>query len=106
MPTNAPSNILLSNAKLSTPAWLQSSPPNAARRIGVARRMLLFSNSTVKTLKNPSMGFLFSFYVATAPAVEPISKAGDILLVQSARSDEEDNKSDDRTTQFARNIQL
>src|SRR6185503_6677215 len=106
MPTKAPSSILLSSAKLSTPAWLQRAPPSAANRMGVARRIPLLSSSTVKTLKNPSMLATFSFQVTASPASEPIAHAHDTLLIQFPCSNKEDNESDDRASQLARDSQI
>src|SRR5687767_3613809 len=106
MPTKAPSSILLSSARLSIPAWLQSAPPSAANRIGVASRIPLLSNSTVKTLKNPSMLLAFSFQVTASPASEPIPCPNDTLLIQLPCGNKENNKSDDGASQFSRDSQL
>src|SRR5512138_327870 len=100
MPMKAPSSILLSRARLRTPAWLQSAPPSAARRIGVARRMPLLSSSTVKTLKNPSMSFALSFQAAVAAAGGPLADAADVLMVQFSCCDEENDKANDRPAQL------
>src|SRR5687768_9540004 len=102
MPTNAPSSILLSNARLSTPAWLQIAPPSAASRIGVASRMPLLSSSTVKTLKNPSMSATLSFQRATSFAGGPLARPGDVLLIQLPGCHKEDDETDDRAAQLAR----
>src|SRR5919106_2209937 len=98
MPTKAPSSILLSRARLSTPAWLQRAPPSAASRIGVARRIPLLSNSTVKTLKNPSMLGAFSFQLIASLASGPLPRPNDTLLIQLACSNKEDNEPDDRAS--------
>src|SRR6266508_3198102 len=104
MPTKAPSSILLSNARLSTPAWLQSAPPRAANRMGVARRMPLLSSSTVKTLKNPSMLLTLSFQLTVSPARQPITDADDAHLIELPGRHKQDNEPDDRAAQFAWNI--
>src|SRR5215207_1127560 len=106
MPTKAPSSILLSSARLSTPAWLQMAPPSAANRMGVASRIPLLSSSTVKTLKNPSMSAAFSFQVLAPPTREPIPDAGDTLFVEPARSHKEDNEAYDGPSQLTRDIQI
>src|SRR5688572_13548803 len=106
MPTKAPSSILLSSARLSTPAWLQMAPPSAANRMGVASRIPLLSNSTVKTLKNPSILRAFSFQVSTASAREPIPRPEDTLFIQLPCSNKENNKSNDGASQFPWDSQL
>src|SRR5512132_4270681 len=106
MPTKAPSSILLSSARLSTPAWLQSAPPSAASRMGVARRMPLLSNSTVNTLKNPSMLLTLSFQLAIPAASQPIPDAHDAPLIEFPCCHKQDNEPDDRAPQFAWNVQL
>src|SRR6185503_13356379 len=106
MPTKAPSSILLSSARFSTPAWLQMAPPSAASRIGVARRIPLLSSSTVKTLKNPSMLAALSFQGTASFSGEPLTRPGNILFIKLPCRHKEDDKSDDGTSQLARDIQI
>src|SRR5215510_2139079 len=106
MPTKAPRSILLSSARLSTPAWLQRAPPSAANRMGVARRIPLLSSSTVKTLKNPSMLAAFSFQATGSLAIKPRPRADDAFLIQLPRSNKKDDESNDRAAQLSRDIQF
>src|SRR5690349_4378957 len=106
MPTNAPSSILLSSARLSTPAWLQIAPPRAASRIGVASRIPLLSSSTVKTLKNPSILATLSLQGTASFSGEPLPCSGNILFIQLPCRNKEDNKSNDGASQLARDIQV
>src|SRR5918996_429343 len=106
MPTKAPSSILLSRARLSTPAWLQIAPPSAASRMGVASRIPLLSSSTVKTLKNPSMLAALSFQRRASSARGPLPRPGDILFIQFSCCHKQDDEANDRASQLAWNVQV